>query len=97
MARPRARGCDRCHRPCSRASAAGRTFTNRTLKAEWAARDSYTSVVDPAGAIYVIGGGDDTGYTYLNDVWVSTDGGARRDSVMGGMVGGYSRGYSRGY
>ncbi len=35
----------------------------------------HTSVVDAAGAIYVIGGrsGDDT---YYNDVWVSTDGGA---------------------
>jgi hypothetical protein len=31
-------------------------------------------VVDAAGAIYVIGG---FGGTYLNDVWSSTDGGAR--------------------
>jgi hypothetical protein len=51
-------------------------------------------VVDATGAIYVIGGVGG-GTTYFNDVWVSTDGGARPDSVQG-MVGGYSRGYSRG-
>ncbi len=54
--------------------AAGRTFSNRTLKAEWAARERHTSVVDAAGAIYVIGG---DGNTNFNDVWASTDGGAR--------------------
>jgi hypothetical protein len=39
-------------------------------------RLGYTTVIDAAGAIYVIGGygGEDTGY--LKDVWVSTDGGA---------------------
>jgi hypothetical protein len=60
-------------------SVAGITFSNRTLKAEWAARYGHTSVVDAAGAIYVIGGifGD---FTYYQDVWVSTDGGARPDS-----------------
>jgi hypothetical protein len=59
----------------SRAFAAGRTFSNRTLKAEWAARLGHTSVIDAvSGAIYVIGG---TGTNYFNDVWVSTDGGAR--------------------
>ena len=51
--------------------------------APWAARAYHTSVIDAAGAIYVIGGTDGT---YLNDVWVSTDGGARPDS--GGVVGG---------
>jgi hypothetical protein len=50
-------------------------------------------VIDAAGAIYVIGG-TGSGPDY-NDVWSSTDGGARPDSV-GGVVGGYSRGYSRG-
>ncbi len=51
--------------------AAGVTWTNRTLKAGWAARDEHTSVIDAAGAIYVLGG---TGSgTYLNDVRVSTD------------------------
>jgi hypothetical protein len=41
-------------------------------------------VVDAAGAIYVIGGNNRS--TYLNDVYTSTDGGARPDSV-GGWVG----------
>ncbi len=56
--------------------AAGRTFSRRTLKAGWAARAFHTSVVDAvSGAIYVIGGyGVGTDY---NDVWASTDGGAR--------------------
>ena len=62
-----------CHR--SRALAAGVTWTSRTLKAEWVSRIYPTSVVDAAGAIYVLGGFGST-YTYLNDVWVSTDGGA---------------------
>ncbi len=77
----------------SRAFAAGRTFSNRTLKAEWAARRDHTSVVDASGAIYVIGGHGDTTY---NDVWVSTDGGARPDSVGGRSGGtGGTTGYSR--
>ena len=55
-------------------------------------------MVDAAGAIYVIGGYGVGGTgTYFNDVWVSTDGGARRDS---GPPGGYTRwvlwGYYRG-
>jgi hypothetical protein len=76
----------RCHRPGSHALAAGVTWTSRTLKPEWAAweRWRHTSVVDAAGAIYVIGG---NGGTYGNDVWASTDGGARPDAV-GGVVGG---------
>jgi hypothetical protein len=32
------------------------TWTSRTLKAEWAARAWHTTVVDAAGAIYIIGG-----------------------------------------
>jgi hypothetical protein len=55
-------------------SAAGVTWTCRTASAPWAGRTGHTSVVDAAGAIYVIGGG--TG-DYFNDVWASTDGGAR--------------------
>ncbi len=48
-------------------------------------------MIDAAGTIYVIGGEGDT---YLNDVWASTDGGARPDSVRGpGVLGGYARGY----
>jgi hypothetical protein len=63
----------------ARALAAGATFTNRTASAPWSARFSHTSVVDAAGAIYVIGGfGHLTGW--FHDVWVSTDGGARPDS-----------------
>ena len=69
----------------SRAFAAGRTFSNRTLKAEWGARDGHTSVVDAvSGAIYVIGGYDGT--NHLNDVWASTNRGADR-----------TRPYARGY
>jgi hypothetical protein len=43
-------------------------------------------VVDAAGAIYVIGGGN-TGGTDYQDVWVSTNGGARPDSFGGGVGG----------
>ncbi len=48
-------------------------------------------MIDAAGAIYVIGGttGGSTGL--LNDVYASTDGGARPDSV-GGWVGGVLKG-----
>ncbi len=38
-------------------------------------------MVDAAGAIYVIGG---VGTTYFHDVWASTDGGTRPDSVKEG-------------
>ncbi len=86
----------RCHRPGSRASAAGVTWTCRTANAGWAARRWHTSVVDAAGAIYVIGGGYNNGtLTLFNDVYASTDGGARPDSV-GGWVGRVLRGYSSG-
>ncbi len=91
IARPAAGGracavaarCDRLK--VSRAFAAGRTFSNRTLKAGWAARLGHTSVIDAAGGIFVIGGVGD-GKTFYQDVWVSTDGGARPDSVGGGRV-----------
>ena len=55
---------------------AGATWTSRTTSAPWAARYSHTTVVDAAGAIYVIGGGDAS--TNYRDVWASTDGGADR-------------------
>ncbi len=66
----------------SRASAAGVTWTSRTTSAPWAARRYHTSVVDAAGAIYVIGGFGVTGdfWTQNKDVWASTDGGACPDS-----------------
>ncbi len=63
--------------------AAGATWTNRTTSAPWAARDGHTTVINAAGAIYVIGGFGSTSY---RDVWVSTDGGADRTR----------RGYARG-
>jgi hypothetical protein len=55
-------------------------------------------VVDAAGAIYVIGGYG--GGRYFNDVWASTDGGARPDSVKGGgrwVLQKILRGYYVGY
>jgi hypothetical protein len=67
----------------SRALAEGITWTSRTLQAPWAARESHTSVVDAAGAIYVIGGWDGLSTVY-KDVWVSTDGGADRTGWSGG-------------
>ncbi len=64
-------------------SAAGITWTSRTLKAPWwGARSDHTSVIDATGAIYVIGG-QGTFAIYFSDVWVSTDGGARPDLVKG--------------
>ena len=65
----------------SPAFAAGVTWTSRTTSAPWAARDSPTTVIDAAGAIYVIGGHGSS--TYYNDVWISTDGGARPASRRG--------------
>ncbi len=67
------------------------TWTCRTASAQWAGRYQHTSVVDAAGAIYVLGGYDSTDY---QDVWASTDGGPRPDSVGGGVVGGTLGGYS---
>ncbi len=79
--------------------AAGVTWTSRTLKAEWAAgRAFHTSVIDAAGAIYVIGGSSmaDHSLYFYPDVWASTDGGARPDSVQGRSVG-YCVRTTRGY
>jgi hypothetical protein len=56
--------------------AAGVRWTSRTTRAPWAARRRHTTVIDAAGAIYVIGGYD--GGTDYKDVWASTDGGADR-------------------
>jgi hypothetical protein len=73
------------------------TWTSRTLNAPWDGRGEHTTVIDAAGAIYVIGG---VGDPFYNDVWASTDGGA---GVGGGgywvgtqgILGGTMR-YSRG-
>ncbi len=62
---------------------AGVTWTSRTANAHWRARYSHTTVVDAAGAIYVIGGGDGT--TVYGAVWVSTDGGAQAGLRRGGV------------
>jgi hypothetical protein len=73
----------------SRALAAGAMWRCVTKTALWAGRVGHTTVIDAAGAIYVIGGFSSTGTwnggsnTFLNDVWVSTDGGARPDSGVG--------------
>ncbi len=56
--------------------AAGVSWTSRTPSTPWAARSSHTTVIDAAGAIYVIGGRDGT--TRYRDVWVSADGGEHR-------------------
>ncbi len=42
-------------------------------------------MIDAAGAIYVIGGA--SGSTSFHDVWASTDGGARPDSVQAVVLG----------
>jgi hypothetical protein len=108
---PCVRACARvCVRACVRAYMcvfvcacvrAGAMWRSRTMTAPWAAREGHTTVVDAAGAIYVIGGSSYNGtYTYFHDVWASTDGGARPDSRRGGgrgvlkgvLQGEYSRG-----
>ncbi len=66
----------------------------RTASAPWAGRSGHTTVIDAAGAIYVIGGLGINGVNF-NDVYASTDGGTRPDSV-GGRSGG-TRGVLRGY
>ena len=80
-----------CHRSV-RASAAGVTWTSRTASAPWAAREGHTSVIDAAGAIYVIGGRYLN--TYFQDVWVSTDRGA--DRTPAGWSGEYTKGGTAG-
>jgi hypothetical protein len=66
-------------------SAAGVTWTSRTTSVQWDWRWGHTSVIDAAGAIYVIGG--HSGSVFLRDVLVSTDGGA--DRTRGGCFRGY--------
>ncbi len=66
--------CFCAHRSFAR-GAAGVTWGLRTASAPWAGRYGHTTVIDAAGAIYVIGGNHGTDF-YFNDVWASTDGGA---------------------
>jgi hypothetical protein len=62
-------------------------IASRTSNAPWAARSGHTSVVDAAGAIYVIGGRSySAGPTDRPDVWASTDGGARAGLRQGGVL-----------
>ncbi len=79
-------------------SAAGVTWTSRTANAPWAGRFGHTSVVDAvSGVIYVIGGYSYSGdFTFYNDVWLSTDGGARARLGRGRDRGVHSVGYSSG-
>jgi hypothetical protein len=56
--------------------AAGVTWRRVIASAPWAARAYHTTVIDAAGAIYVLGG--NSGTTFYKDFWVSTDGGADR-------------------
>jgi hypothetical protein len=68
------------------------------MAAGWAARAGHTTVIDAAGAIYVIGGYNGT--TFFNDVLVSTDGGAPPDyvrAVVGRYTGWVLRWYYGGY
>ena len=79
-----------CHRSVA-GVAAGVTWTSRTTSAPWGARWKHTTVIDAgagaAGAIYVLGGADGLGGGRLNDVWVSTNGGADRTRrVLGGYL-----------
>ncbi len=53
-------------------------------------------MIDAAGAIYVISGTGTINTAYFNNVWASTDGGARPDSVQGGGGGGTTPGGTRG-
>jgi hypothetical protein len=56
--------------------------------APWAARRFHSSVIDAAGAIYVIAG-TGGGNIYHQDVWASTDGGSdqTRPSELEGAKG----------
>ncbi len=67
------------------------TWTLVIASAPWGGRYWHTSVVDAAGAIYVLGGFG-SGRGYLHDVWKSTDGGAS-PGVGRGVHGRVLRGY----
>jgi hypothetical protein len=65
--------------------AAGATWRLVIAHAQWAARGGHTTVIDAAGAIYVLGGHYSkypVANTFFNDVWVSTDGGADRTRAV---------------
>ncbi len=93
IARPATRGQPRvcvcvCATGRSVAWAAGATWKSRTTGAQWAARFGHTTVIDAAGAIYVIGGNNGP-HGIRNDVLKSADGGADRTrGVLRGLLGG---------
>jgi hypothetical protein len=66
------------HRRC----AAGVTWSLVTSDALWAARHMHTTVIDAAGAMYLIGGlsyeKKNNSFYNINDVWVSANKGANR-------------------
>ena len=62
--------------------AAGATWRVVIANAPWAVRRSHTTVIDAAGAIYLIGGYSG-GSAFYNDVFVSTDGGAWAGLTLG--------------
>ncbi len=49
---------------------AGTTWSLVIASAPWAARFGHTSVIDAAGAIYILGGRDGNN-AYLKDVWAT--------------------------
>jgi hypothetical protein len=75
MARTAARGRPRVRLSIRARLAAGAMWRCRTANAPWAGRWGHTSVVDAAGAIYVLGGQGTGKSTFYNDVWKSADGG----------------------
>ncbi len=73
-----------CDKRRSRAMAAGVSWTTAIASAPWAGRRGHTSVIDAAGAIYVIGGtSSDNSTIFFSDMQKSIDGGADRRSIQG--------------
>ncbi len=60
----------------SPASAAGVTWKRLIRSAPWDARYYHSTVIDAAGAIYVLGGYNGGTFTHYKDVWMCTPGGA---------------------
>jgi PKD repeat protein len=54
----------------------GATWTQVNASAGWLAREYHSSVAMPDGSIVLMGGTDNYTYSYLNDVWRSTNSGA---------------------
>ena len=54
----------------------GATWTQMNASAGWSARQYHSSVAMPDGSLVLMGGTDNYTYSYLNDVWRSTDSGA---------------------